>query len=919
MREQQRVDGEERRPDPDELLARLGQEQRGKLTVFLGAAAGVGKTYAMLETAQERRRDGVDVVVGWVETHGRQETEALTHDLPRIPPRALLYKGKMLYEMDVDAILQRRPDLVLVDELAHTNVPGSRNVRRFQDVEELLQAGVDVYTTVNVQHIESLNDIVARITGVIVRETVPDRMVEQADTVQLIDIPPQDLIKRLQEGKVYVPDQAENALRKFFRPGNINALRELALRLTAQRVDKDLHTYMQEHRIAGPWPASERVMVCVSPSPFSGQLIRTARRLAEGLQTEWLAVHVETSRRRFPMGERERDRLARNMRLVEELGGRPLTVVGENLVEEILETARANNVTSIVIGKPRHGWLREWLYGPVVDRLIRRGSGINFYVIQGETVPERAPRVKTAATPATPMWWQYGAALAMVAAITAVGWRFLFHLEIINMALLYLLPVVLTALWWGRWPSYCAAVAGVMAFDFLFVPPLFTFSIADVRYVWSFATFLLISFLIGGRTENLRREATWARQREKSVRTLYDFSREVAGVVDVAAIADILARMVAQAVDKTVVVLLPDAAGKPVLAAAYDPEDTGLFPAADKERWRQQPLPDEGEHAVASWAYEKGRPAGRSTDTLPGAQFLYLPLRTKDTVVGVLGIHLVEKFVTPEEHRLINGWVGVAAVAVERAQLARQARQAAILLESDRLRTALLNSISHELRTPLSFIIGAVSTLLDGEERYSPLARRELLENIQAGAVRMDRLVANLLDTARLESGMLRLKDDWCDIEDIIGTALRQLGAAVQNRPLHIAVAPDVPLLKGDCVLLTQVLVNLLDNAVKYSPPGGPLDIAAVVDGKKVLVTVADRGGGVPAGDLSKIFDKFYRVQHPQRVGGTGLGLAICKGIVECHNGRIWAENRPGGGMTVNFTLPLPEEKYTTSVTDEAR
>ncbi len=885
------------RPNPDEILEKINKDTKGKLTVFLGAAAGVGKTYTMLEAAHNRIKEGIDVTIGWIETHGRIETENLVAGLPRIAPKLIQYHGKELTEMDIDAILAKKPEIVLVDELAHTNIPGSRHIRRFQDVEELLQAGIDVYTTLNIQHIESLNDVVAQITGVIIRETVPDHIVEQADTIRLIDIPSEELIKRLKEGKVYIPGQAEQALKKFFRPGNINALRELSLRFTASRVEQDLEEYMRSHQIAGPWPAAERVMVCVSASPFSARLIRAARRLAGGLHAELLAVHVETPARRFPMGDKERDRVVRNLQLAEELGGKTLTLLGKNLVQEILDAARTHNVTAIVIGKPQHNRLWEFIHGSLVDTLIRKSGNINVYVIQETAEEEHQPGVKTAlpAPPPVP-WLHFGGGLLMAAIITTLSWIFKPQLELVNIALLYLLPVLLTAVWWGRWPSYVTALASVLAYDFLFVPPIMTFSVYDIRYIWSFAIFLIVSFLIGGRTELLRLEAKAARQREKSIRALYEFSREIAAVVDLEQIAQALASHTGETIDRYTMVLLPDINDKLAVQGAYQRENS-----SDLEKKLSLPEP---EYAVADWAFRHGQVAGRSTETLPGVKYLYVPLITGDRVSGLFAVEIADKKVTPEERRLIDAWARLAAIAVERVKLFQQARQAALLVESDRLRTALFNSISHELRTPLSAITGAVSTLLDTAVDYSKETRNELLDTIQEGATRMERVVSNLLDTARLESGMLRLKTDWCDVVDIVGAALRRIGDVTKKYVIKTEMPADLTFIRADCVLLEQVLVNLIDNAVKYSPIGSAITIAAASEDEMVRISVLDNGPGISEDDLDSIFEKFYRSRRSGQVSGTGLGLSICKTIVEAHGGHIWAQNRPGGGADVTFVIP---------------
>jgi len=897
---------EDRRPDPDELLQKIQKEEKGRLTVFLGAAAGVGKTYAMLEAAHDRLADGVNVAIGWLETHGRAETEKLAVGLMRIDPKNIEYRDKMLQEMDIDAIIAAKPEIVLVDELAHTNIPGSRHVRRFQDVEELLDKGIHVYTTVNIQHIESLNDIIAQITGIIVRETVPDHILEQADSIQLVDIPPEELIKRLKEGKVYIPNQAEQALKKFFRTGNINALRELSLRFTASHVDQDLVAYMKQQNIEGPWPASGRVMVCVGASPFSAQLIRAARRLAGGLHAELLAVHIETPQGRFPMGDKERDRVARNLRLAEELGGKTISVVGKNLTEEILGVARTNNVSAIVIGKPRHSRMWDFLHGSVVDTLIRKSGGINVYVIQNTEEKDRDSGIKTGITTALPdsrtaSSFQYVSGLSMAAGITVISWLFQNQIEIVNIALLYLLPVFFTAFWWGRFPAYVTAFVCVLAYDFLFVPPIFTFTVYDIKYIWSFVIFMLISFFIGGQTEQLRAEAKIAKQREKSIRALYDFSREIAAVVDLNQIAHEMAAHMGENLGRSTRVLLPD--NKDVLTVrGYRDIDDNVY-----EKDMKQPF-SEAEYAVADWVYRHGQVAGRSTETLPGGQYLYVPLLSGDKAVGVFGVKLDRQNVTPEERQLINTWVGFAAIAIERVKLTEQARQTALLLEADKLRTALLNSISHELRTPLSAIVGAASMLLETGVTYDEKTRHELLESIQEGSRRMERVVVNLLDTARMENGMLHLKNDWCDIEDIVGAALRRIGEATAEYVIKTELPSDLGLIRADCVLLEQVLVNIIDNAMKYSPKGSSIIITVIREGENIKIAVMDSGSGIPQEDLPYIFEKFYRVKQPQKVAGIGLGLSICKSIVEAHNGQIWAENRPSGGTNIMFTIPVRED-----------
>lgn len=886
------------RPDPEALLKKINKETRGKLTVFLGAMAGVGKTFTMLKSAHEKHKEGRNIVIGWVETHKRIETEKMVEGLPKVAPAAISYRDKQIPEMDIDAILELKPEIVIVDELAHTNAPGSRHVRRYQDVEELLEAGIHVYTAVNIQHIESLNDIVAQITGVIVRETVPDSVLEEADTVQLIDIAPEDLIQRLRDGKIYMPEQAERALKKFFREGNISALRELSLRFTAQRVDKDLAEYMREHHIAGPWPAAGRVMVCISGSPFSAQLIRAANRLATGLRSELLAVHIEAAKMRFPIGDKERDRIAKNMRLAEDLGARTLTVVGEDFIDEILDIARKQNVTAIVVGKTKHKSLLEFIRGSVVDNIIRQSGDVNVYVIQGAKESETEAAVKTKRViPLDPVNYFY-LSLLMVAAVTGLAYLLKEQLEMVNIALLYIIPVLLSAFWWGRWPSYLSAITGVLAFDFLFIEPLLTFTVSDIRYLWSFVIFLLLSALIGGRTDELKKETRQARQQEKSTRAVYEFSRDIAAVIDTESIARSLVKQAGETIERKIVVILPSAQQKLEEGIKFDPtlEPENQMIKAELNR---------AEAGVVAWVYKNKQSAGRSTDTLPGGKYLYVPLCSQDNVFGVFGICIAEQKLTPSERRLIDAWVRLAAVAMERVSLAEQARHTDMLIEADKLRSALFNSISHELKTPLSAIIGSVSTLLEADDLYSKADRRELLGNVKDSSLRMERLIGNLLDTARIESGMMNIKSDWCDIEDIIGTTLRRMGDAIGSSQIAVELPSQLPLIKADCVLIEQVLVNLIDNSIKYSEGDEKITIQACKQPTQLEVSVIDSGNGIPPEDLVRIFDKFYRVKQPKKVSGTGLGLSICKGIIEAHKGRIYAQNRIDGKTVISFTLPL--------------
>ncbi|MEW6696883.1 MAG: ATP-binding protein [Bacillota bacterium] len=889
----------ERRADPDALLASIEKEGYGKLTVFLGAAAGVGKTYAMLEAAREGLAEGVDVVIGWVETHGRSETEALLQGLPAVPPRRMTYRGKEFLEMDLDALLERRPELALVDELAHTNVPGSRHARRYQDVQELLAAGINVYTTVNIQHLETLNDVVAQITGVTVRETVPDRILEQSAQIQLVDIRPEELIQRLKDGKVYVPGQAEEAMRRFFRPGNINALRELALRYTARRVDRQVESYMRVHGIAGPWPTGERVLVCISASPFSAQLIRIARRMAEGLQAEWMAVYVDTPRR-FPVREEERDQLAKNLHLAEELGAETINITGNDVAEELLELARKRNVSQIIIGKPLYSRLWEFIHGSVVDKVIRLSHGVSVHVIPGnpKLVQERAVNQKPAEQPP----WElvsllpYVASLLIMVVLTLVAAPLKNTLGSVNIAMLYLLPILLSAVRWGTRPSIATAVMAVIAYDFFLVPPTLSFTVADIRYVITFAIFLMVALFTSHLSTRLRQQVVNSRRREARVSALYSLSREIAAVADFEPVLESIVKKVADTIEGQVVLLLPEKERKLVLKASSETAGGSFF--------------NENEYAVATWVLARGQKAGKGTDTLGAAEGFYLPLKTDKEIHGVLGIRSgdPDTYFEPEQLRLLEAFAGLASMAVARVKLADQAREAQTLAESERLRTALFSSLSHDLRTPLASIIGAVTGLLESDEVYSKEARRDLLQSIQHGALRMSRFVHNLLDMAKLESGLVQPNKEWCDIQDIVGVAISRLDESLAARPLNINIDNNLPLIKADFILIEQVLVNLLDNALKYSEPGTEITIKASQMDKEIEVSVSDRGPEIPAEDMERIFDKFYRLQSPRLVSGTGLGLAICKGFVEAHGGKIWAANRQGGGVEMRFTLPIKDK-----------
>ena len=898
------------RPDPDALLRQVTADEvaarRGKLKIFFGAAPGVGKTYAMLAAARQARAQGVDVVVGLVETHGRPETQALLDGLEILPRKPVQHHQRALTEFDLDAALARHPALLLVDELAHSNLPGCRHPKRWQDVEELLAAGIDVWTTLNVQHLESLNDVVGGITGVRVWETVPDQAFDAADEVALVDLPPDDLLTRLKEGKVYLPEQAARAAEHFFRRGNLIALRDLALRRTAERVDAQ----MQGARLATPgsqvWATSESLLVCLGPGDTDGKLVRTAARLASRLNAHWHAIYIETPRlQRLP--EAQRAAILATLKLAQEMGAETAVLAAPDLVDAALDYARERNLSKIVIGRRARPQRRWW--GQFMRRLGERAPDIDLIAVarRGDDgrPARRSPAADNAPAPriAKPAWPRYLGAIVSCVSITALATPLRPYLELTNIVMLFLLGVVLVAFRWGRGPAVLMAVLSVALFDFFFVPPRLTFAVSDAQYLLTFAVMLIVGLTIGHLTALLRYQARIAGHREERIRNLYQMAKALASALSEAQVAAISDRFVEASFRAQATVLLPDAAGK-----LMPPDGQAL--AVDV--------------AIAQWCFDHGEPAGIGTDTLPAASAAYLPLKAP---VGVRGVLVVEPshprlLHIPEQRRLLETYAALIAMALERLHFVTEAHGSQLGAESERLRSSLLAALSHDLRTPLTALVGLADTLtLQLLAVQAP--ESETAAAIRDQALRTSRLVDNLLEMARLQSGTVQPRKDWLALEELIGGAIKALEPSLAGHPLQTDLPADLPLVQGDAVMLERVLVNLLDNAIKYTPPGTPLGITVRMQGDALEVAVWDEGPGLPVGQERILFERFARGQRESAIAGVGLGLAICQAIIDAHGGRIRAENRPAGGARFVFTLPLtappaaPDETGASAHTEE--
>jgi two-component system sensor histidine kinase KdpD len=891
---------EDDRPDPDALLAMVQREEeksrRGRLRIFLGMAPGVGKTYAMLEAARLRMAEGRDVLAGIVETHAREDTEALMYGMPVLPRRRQDYKGHELAEFDLDAALAGRPGLILVDELAHTNIPGSRHPKRWQDVEELLENGLDVWTTLNVQHLESLNDVVAQITGVRVRETVPDAVLERAESVILVDLPPEDLRQRLSEGKVYLPRQAEWAGENFFRPGNLSALRELALRSTANRVNTEVLVYRQGHAIQITWPTSERILVCVGPSPTSATLVRAAKRLADGLHASWHALYV----RQHASGAATA-RAMENLRLAHELGAETHVLAGGDVARLIVGFARQRNVTRIVIGKPLRRRLADFFTGSPVDQLVRLSGEIDVHVIKGQDTGAR--RLPDIHVPRQVKWRDYAAALGMVGVCTGLSFAMYPHFDLANLIMVYLVGVMAAAVWLSRGPAVLASAASVLAYDFCFVPPRFSFAVSDAAYLVTFLVMFLVALVLSAMASRIKAQADSAGQLERQASDLSDLSRRLAATRGAENLTQVARERIASVFGCQAFVLLPGPSGTLELTRT---------PGEDE-------LPADRDMGVAQWVFDNARPAGFSTQTLSESGALFLPLQAAEGVIGVVGVKPADEtwrdnLLLPDQRRLLEAFVHQTALALDVDKLEEKAKASLVEAEREKLRSALLSTVTHDFKTPLAAISGSAQSLMALGEAAGPEVRRALEENIAGEAGRLERLVDNLLRITALESGAMVPVLRPAPLVEVVGSALSRLEEALAVHPVSLDIPPELPMIPMDEVLMEQVFLNILENAAKHTPDETAIAIRARARAGAVEIEIADNGPGLGPGDPERLFERFQRGDRGDRGGGSrgyGLGLAICRAVVKAHGGSILARDKAGGrgaapsGAVFTITLPI--------------
>jgi two-component system sensor histidine kinase KdpD len=881
---------DQNRPDPDTLLQLLKKEEekekRGKLKIFFGMCAGVGKTYDMLRDAHAEISKGVDVVIGYIETHKRIETEALLTGLPVIPRKTIEYKGTMLEEMDLDAVISRKPQLVLVDELAHTNVPGSRHTKRYQDVLELLDNGIDVFTTLNVQHLESRAETVAQITGSIIHETVPDSIFEAANEVEVIDISPNELLKRLSDGKVYTPERSQRAVQNFFRAGNLSALREMSLRLTAERVDQQLREYKQTKRISETWKSGTRLVVGINASPQSLSVIRWARRVSYTMDASWVAVYVETSKKATLT---ETEQLSKNFKLARELGAEIVTTSDEDIAGALLRVAREQNATQILIGKPK----RQVLFGStrLVNGLLQKSEDIDIYIVgheeeenQRRSFIYRIPKIQSG-------FLQYLLAAMIILGVSIACIPLARLIEYKTISYIILFAVSLLPLRMGRGPVLLGAACGALAWDFLFITPIYTFSIGHIEDVLMLLVFFIVATVSGTLSARVRERERAVRQREMRSSALFALTKDLSSAHSQDEVIQAAIANIKKFFDADVALFLGDADGDM------------SHQAHSASSWE----PDEKEFSVAAWTYWNEKKAGKFTDTLPFAQATYYSMSGPRYPVGVIGVRVRQnEKLGIDQEILLENFIAQIASAVERELLNEVTKKSIVVAESEKLYKTLFNSISHELRTPIATIMGASENLVSGQPQLASTTK-ELSTEIHIAAERLNRLVANLLDMTRIESGMIQPKQDWCDIRDLINVTIKGLEREIANHSIAVKVQDDLPLMKLDFGLMEQALTNLIYNAIVHTPPGTSIEINARAENGLCIILVADNGPGIPKSDMNKVFNKFYRAEGTT-TGGTGLGLPIAKGFVEAHKGTLSVRNRAAGGTEFKIEVPIETE-----------
>ncbi len=881
---------EKQRASPDALLARARKESRGHLKIFLGAAPGVGKTYAMLTAARAEIAGKRDVVAGLVETHGRRETEQLTDGLEILPRKSLVYRNQIMKEFDLDAALARRPSLLLVDEYAHTNVSGSRHPKRWQDIDELLDAGIDVWTTLNIQHLESLNDVVQKITKVRVRETIPDSVFDKADEIVLVDFPADELLKRLAEGKVYVQDTAARAVENFFKPQNLTALRELALRRAAERIDADLIERMQAHAIEGPWAAGERILACIGPDANSPAVVRAAKRLASLMDAPWLAVTVEKPGAQ--LGDAARRRIDGAMALARTLGAETETLAGDDIPAELLRFAKFENVTQIVVGRSRGRLLSEVLRRSLPHELIRRTQDIAIHIVTRDS--DAAPASVRRPNPLADLRvWPFICATMAVAAALAIGHVLTRLTPLPNLSMIFMLAVLSVAVSFGIWPAIYTALLSSLAYNFFFIEPLYTFTIAEPYELLALIIFVIVAIIASALAGRARQQAKVSAARVRAVRRLYEFTRRLSGLATPDAIAEGAASEIYSGLERAAIVLLASADDM-ALIAAWPPEDS-LDAAA---------------MTAARWAFRHNEPAGADTATLPTIPWYFVPMRIGDRILGVIGTAKDKESgpLDSEGIALLNTLAEQTAAALDRAMLSKEMVSARTATETERVRNTLLASISHDFRTPLASILGAASSLSDYGERLDRVATKDLLRQIKAEAEGLDEMVRNLLAITRIDAGSLELRYDWVDLREVVDRVVNAARRREVKQTIFVQLPPNLPQVRADAKLAEQAIGNVVGNAVAHTPSETSVTIDAEVTMGEVSIRVTDDGPGIPASLLPHVFDKFARGDSESGDGGesTGLGLAIAKGIMEGHSGSIQAQSPVSGGEGTRFMLRFP-------------